>query len=131
MEQNALVCFAPGILVQYCWDSPDQGQCSHRNVWGPNMSTNFFWNSFSLLLCLFLCEFQHLLAHSASSAQCSAFMLVGCRTWPKMMRHQGYLTCDPPKWNMSHINRESIDGPCNVIIGRSAYKFAMSLHASI
>jgi hypothetical protein len=49
----------------------------------------------------------------------------------KVMRRPGYLRCYPSKWNTSQIRRESIYGPCNVMIKPSADKFAMSLDSSI
>jgi hypothetical protein len=56
---------------------------------------------------------------------------VTCIRWPKVMRRPGYLRFYPSKWNMSRRTRESLSGPCNVIIKHSADKFAMSLYSLI
>jgi hypothetical protein len=55
---------------------------------------------------------------------------LGVEGGQKLMRFHGHLRCYPSKWNMSHINRDSIYVPCNETIKASAEKFAVSLDSS-
>jgi hypothetical protein len=49
----------------------------------------------------------------------------------KGTRLHGYLRCYLPKWNMCHVNRESIHDLCNGTITPSDAKFAISLRSSV